>query len=186
MALTISFSRSDRAHTDLDRSWCRVSQRTVPDVLQLLESLLRAPENREGPIRRACHLIRCAREGQRVRARNYPPEAPPRPDRSSPIVPALTAEAADTPAPLTRDSAAIATRLRRPVRHTPWWRAVSRLRPSARHLVSGANRLSTPALRHQSRLRERAPPVDDSTYRRSLPCVGSILDRRCCIVVTWP
>jgi hypothetical protein len=31
LALTIPFSRSDRAHTCLSRCWCRVSRRTVPD-----------------------------------------------------------------------------------------------------------------------------------------------------------
>ena len=51
----------------------------------------------EGPIRRACHLIRCAREGQRVQARKYPPEAPPRADRSPPMVPVSSARPADPP-----------------------------------------------------------------------------------------
>jgi hypothetical protein len=44
LALTISFSRSDRARTDPIGVGAGLSRRTVPDVLQLLESLLRTPE----------------------------------------------------------------------------------------------------------------------------------------------
>jgi len=69
LALTISFSRSDRAHTDQSRSWCRVSQRTVPDVLHTAGKSPSGAGRPRGLIRRACHLIRSAREGQRVRAR---------------------------------------------------------------------------------------------------------------------
>lgn len=174
------------------RSWCRVSQRTVPDVLQLLESLLRAPGGR-GPVRRGCHLIRCAREGQRVRARKYPPGAPPRAEGSLPIVPAFSANAADTtdgselgfppPSPSANHP---------PVRPPsnlphPWWRAVSHSGPPhATRCRQGTTGFPLPLCANQSHLRERALPVEPPRPTDALPCNTSMLHRRCCTAVTRP
>ncbi len=77
LALTISFSRSDRAHTDQAGVGAGCPKGLFQTHCELLESLLRAPEDREGPFRRACHLIRCLPERQRVQARTKPPRGGP-------------------------------------------------------------------------------------------------------------
>ena len=150
LALTISFSRSDRAHTDLSRSWCRVSQRTVPDVLQLPESLLRAPEGLGGPIQRAGHLTRCARERQRVQARNIAPGRHPGPTAQDHGTGATARPRGYRTAPLTRSF---------PHEPTPLVACGEPLRPPARHPVLGRNRLSAPRSPPKRAAGGRAPPV---------------------------
>ncbi len=97
LALTISFSRSDRAHTDpagvgagcpkgLFRTYCSCRKVSF------------GRRKTRGPIRRACHLIRCAREGQRVQARkNVSRRHPPRGRPLVSMVPGHTTKPADTP-----------------------------------------------------------------------------------------
>jgi len=96
LALTISFSRSDRAHTDQ----AGVGAGCPKGLFQTYNKSWKVSFGRRktwGPFRRACHLIRSAREGQRVLARKVPPWAPPRADRTPTIVPAPPVEEADTP-----------------------------------------------------------------------------------------
>ena len=141
-------------------SWCRVSQRTVPDVLLKLESLLRAPDDLGGPVRRACHLTRLTHEGQRVLARKTPTPGrrrgashshrwyrrlPPRPR-----IPQAPMTWAFPPTPADR---------RQPP--TPLVACGEPLRPPARHPVSGYNRLSAP----------RSPPKKEVSGGRAPPVV---------------
>jgi hypothetical protein len=100
LALTISFSRSDRAHTDpagvgagcpkgLFRTYCNCRKVSF------------GRRKARGPTRRACHLIRCASERQRVQARKGPTQgaSPGRP--LLPIVPARPTRPADPHSGLT-------------------------------------------------------------------------------------
>ena len=76
------------------RCWCRVFRRTVPDALQVPESLLQMPEGLGGPFRRECHLTRVVRDRQRVRTSQSPRRCPG--PTSASMLAAWSSEAADT------------------------------------------------------------------------------------------
>jgi hypothetical protein len=183
LALTISFSRSDRAHTDP----AGVGAGCPKGLFQTYCNCRKVSFGRRktrGPTRRACHLIRCAPERQRVQARKGPTQgaSPGRPLLS--MVPARPARPADPHSGLTwaspfgfRSPATAGT--------TPAVACGEPLRPSARHPVSGCpghNRLSAPALRQiraQGACAACGPPRPTAWHVRASPA--------CCIAaVAWP
>jgi hypothetical protein len=76
LALTIPFSRSDRAHTEYCRCWCRVFQRTVPDGLLRRRVSFGCRMDQGRSVRRESHVTRHAKCRQRDRLERFRPHRP--------------------------------------------------------------------------------------------------------------
>jgi hypothetical protein len=162
LALTISFSRSDRARTDLIGVGAGLSRRTVPDVLQLLESLLRTPEGLgaypAGLSPYQAHTRGSTRSGTKRPNPGRHPAARP----LLAMLPAPPASAADIAGPTDQGFLRLRRRQCRHRRPHPGWRAVSHSGPphATWCRVSGVQQASRPPLCANSEPPgERAPPV---------------------------
>jgi hypothetical protein len=132
LALTISFSRSDRARTDPIGVGAGLSRRTVPDVLLLLESLLRTPEG--------LGAYPAGVSPYQVRPRGSTRSGTKRPNPGRHPGPTARFDGTGGPAPGRGYPAAVLTwafRLRGTRRHH-WWCAVSHSGPPHTTPVSGA------------------------------------------------
>jgi hypothetical protein len=174
LALTIPFSRSDRAHT-YSPVLMPGARRTVPDVQLSPESLLRLSEGRGG---RSDGCVTLSDAQPSVNASDQ-------------------AEFRRVNAPGSADPLD-STGHRRPNPRTPWQSGRDRgtpsggmrrttLRPSACHPgVRGSTGFPSPSPSARARLRGRALPVD----LLDLPHVTNVRDRiiisRCCTAVTTP
>jgi hypothetical protein len=139
LALTISFSRSDRAHTDLAGVGAGCPKGLFRTYYCRKVSFGRRKTMGGLPGGRVTLSGSCARVNAFRHAKSRP-GAPPGPDRSHPIVPAVSVPAADTRR---------ATDLGFPLQSTPLVACGEPLRPSARHPVSGA----------QQAFRSRSAPI---------------------------
>ena len=175
LALTIPFSRSDRAHTSpagVGAGCAKGLLRTMP------ASLLRLPEDLGGPFRRECHCSRRVTERQRAFNGREPPGVTPGcglcTDRSgtSAVDRRMPARAVRFP-PRTRIPPA-----------TPGGGMREATRPSACHPVLDAQRAFRFPPCRQSGCWGRALPVDALDYRMSPRCDACMMNRRCCRVVT--
>ena len=139
LALTISFSRSDRAHTDVAGVGAGCPKGLFRTYYCRKVSFGRRKTRGAYPAGVSPYQVR-TRGSTRSGTQNPVPGRHPGPDRSHPIVPAVSAPAADTRR---------ASDLGFPWQSTPMVACGEPLRPSARHPVSGA----------QQAFRSRSAPI---------------------------
>ncbi len=173
LALTIPFSRSDRAHTSpagVGAGCAKGLLRTMP------ASLLRLSEGLGGPFRRECHCSRRVTERQRASGLEI--------QRGRPRAPASATDRSGTSAaaggcPLERS---VPTESRR--RSAPkGWHAEATL-PSACHPVLEVQRAFRPLLFAAQAFGGVRRLLMSSIYRMSPRCDGSMMHGRCCTAVT--
>ena len=139
LALTIPFSRSDRAHTSpagVGAGCAKGLLRTMP------ASLLRLPEDLGGPFRRECHCSRRVTERQRAFYGREPPgvtrAAASITDRSG--TPAVAGGCPPERSGSLQEAGTLATPPALPAGHTKWWHAgghpAFRMPPGARCATS--------------------------------------------------